>query len=145
MKVFKFCSTSGFCSLCQLWAAPTTLLLVPVQRVQHETITAHGDTSTEYTNKLLSDKDTLLNTQVRKGINKWTIPKTQQWLCFASLTLHSSLTPDYQFWRQQLVVRGTNERLIHFCCQGQLVVIATGITGWRTEQFITGLRNRTVF
>lgn len=34
------------------------------------------------------------------------------------LALHSSLTPDYQFWRQQLVVRCTNERLIHFCCQG---------------------------
>lgn len=45
-----------------------------------------------------------------------------------AVTLLHSLAPGCQFKKQQLVVRCTNEGLIHFCCQGQLAVIATGIT-----------------
>jgi len=47
VKVLKFSSTSGFCSLCQLWAAVATLLLLPLQHVQCRAHLQHTDTSME--------------------------------------------------------------------------------------------------
>lgn len=128
MKVLKCCSVSAFCSLCQLYAALAPLLLVPPQHALCQVHLQH--TGTPALNRLTDFfRQRCTHTCSNEKRDKLVHNSKAIVMTLLCLVLLSSLTPGCQFRWQQLVVRCTNERLIHFCCQGQLVVMVTGITG----------------